>query len=140
MDIRDCTVDDLPWMLRTAKAAYPEELWDDERAAHWAYLCVHSPAMITMRGPGVCGFAQVSELAWSPPGVRVCALAHLFGTALDRAGMETMAVVRAIWERAQGLGCHRFYIESIYADLTPIAKRLHGRAFPPTYVVEVQGQ
>lgn len=137
MHIRDCTADDVPWILRQARAAYIGlvEQWHDDGATAWVAACVAAPDMITVRGDGVVGFGGLVAYPWAPT-VRECDLVHLFGSATDPGGTEALQVVRSVWERAQSLGCRKMYIGSIFADLTVIGRRLGGKPFAPVYVLE----
>lgn len=137
MNIRDCTIDDIPWILEQARVAYAERVtgWSEDGAANWIDACVRADDVITIRGDGIVGFADVVSFPWAPTD-RECDLMHLFGAASDRAGMEALAVVSAIRERAEQMGCRRTYISSIFVDLTPIGRRLGGKPYPPVYVLE----
>ena len=137
MHIRDCTPDDNAWILDCARKAYAGLIdgWHDEGAAAWIDACVRSNSTITMRGDGVVGFADVMAFPWAPRELE-CDLMHLFGAASDPAGREALSVVAAIQKRSEQMGCARLYISSIFADLTPIGRRLGGRPFRPVYIVE----
>jgi hypothetical protein len=137
MNIRDCTLDDVPWVLDRARMAYAGRVegWHEAGAALWVDACIRSDQIITVRGNGIVGFGEVMAFPWAPT-VRECDLLHLFGSASDPAGMESLSVVSAIRDRAEAMGCRRMYISSIFVDLTPVGKRLGGKPFPSVYVLE----
>jgi hypothetical protein len=132
--IRDCTYDDIPWMVETAISAYDGwERFTPECGALWAKASIDSDAMIVLRGQTHVAFANLMRLPWSPS-VIVCYLVHLFGPKAWT--LEPLHLVQAINERRKAAGASRFYIASIYQDLAPIGRRMGARPLTPDWVLE----
>lgn len=134
--IRPCVLDDLPWILAQARAAYAPlvEGWDDAGAEIWTRACIQSPKTIAMRGEKVVGLGMVLAMPYAPT-ILFCDLAHLFRTP-GKGGFEVFDVVHAISARSAEMGCKKFFIGSIFADLSPIAQRLGGRPLNRMWVVD----
>jgi hypothetical protein len=138
MNIRDCTIDDVPWIAAQAKIVFGPLVagYDESGAFGWIDHCVRCDTTITVRGPGVVAFADVIAFPWAP-GILECDLMHLFGASTDAFATEAMAVGRAVRDRAVAMGCRHFYIGSAFRDLTPIGRRLGGSALPPVYRLDL---
>lgn len=135
MTIRDCTHDDIPWLVETAAAAYDGliEDFNRETAAVWARVCINSPTTIFLRGETHAICVYTTFLPWAPKH-KVADLAYVFGP--NNGSMEALQLFKAVNRMCQELGCDRFIIGSVYADLSPIARRLGGRKLNPLWGVE----
>lgn len=135
--IRDCTTDDIPWLLGRARDAFAPLIdgYDERGALVWIEHCVRSETMITVRGPGVAAFADVFAPPWAPMRLE-CDLVHLFGKSTYF--NEAMSVGEFVKTRAVAMGCRTFYVGSAFADLTAVGKRFGGTPLPPVYRVELQ--
>lgn len=137
MEIRPCTPDDVPWILKQAKIAFGSIVdgYDEKGAEGWIDYAIRAPDMICMRGEYVVGFGSVLKLPWAPT-VGVCDLVHLFGDATRSQGQEAIAVTRAIRDRCFAICCKNMYIGSVYRDLSVVARALGGTPTSMTYVLE----
>ena len=133
--IRDCTLADVPWLAETAEGAYRGlvEGFDRAAAEGWIGQCLADPSMWVVRGETHAGFATFYRFPWAPT-ESCCDLVHLYGP--KRQGLEPLRIVEAFDQKRRALGCRRFYIGSIYADLSPIAKRLGGQPTTTMWVIE----
>jgi hypothetical protein len=138
MSVQECTAFDIPWLVETAGKSYAEWMdeWDEEGAIRWVAQCIADPDMLCVKADHTVGFAQIISMPWAPTKL-VCDLLHLWSDGdPERSPHEAMEVVGELDLMRRARGCSRFYIGSIYRDLSPIAKRLGGRALNTTWVVE----
>jgi hypothetical protein len=132
--IRDCTTADLPWLTASADAAYRGLIsgFSVLHAEAWLRVCIDNPDIYVLRGETHAAVAHVMAYPWAP-GRKCCDLLYLFGT--PGRVMEPMRLVRVIDERRLAAGCQEFFINSIYADLSPLARRLGGVRVGETWQV-----
>lgn len=135
MEIRDCTEEDVPWLCEIGKRTYEDLVdgYDEKAAAEWAMICVKSPQVIVVRGEGVAAFAVLGSDPWAPQKI-YCEIVHLFGRSVSP--MEAFRVVQAIDERRRKAGIDKLYAGSLFADLSPIMRRLGARQLNPYWVIE----
>lgn len=136
MEIRDCTSDDVPWLLDEARRVFAPLIdgYEEEGAAAWVAHCVGSDTTITIRGRGIAAFAEIIAFPWAPKRLE-CDLMHLFGTALDP--MEAIGVTCAVRDRAAAMGCRTLYVGSAFQDISVIGKRMRGQPLPPVYRLDM---
>lgn len=137
MEIRPCTPDDVPWILKRAKIAFGSIVngYDEKGAEAWIDYAIRAPDMICMRGEYVVGFGSVLRLPWAPT-VGVCDLVHLFGKSPRGQAWEAIDVTRVIRDRCFEMGCLEMYIGSAYADLSVVGAELGGKPTSMTYVLK----
>lgn len=133
--IRDVVKEDIPWVLDVARVAYKPLIPDfqEEGARHWLEACLVDPTVIFLRGIRTVAIAAVMRVPWTKE--LACDLMQLF--ALPGGRMEPVAIVREVARRARAMGGARMFLGSVFADLTPIARRLGARTLSMSYVLEL---
>ena len=122
-------------MLDSARQAYAPWLdeWNEAGARAWLEKCVSDDVTFCVRGEQTAGIAQVLWMPWAPSRP-ICDLVHLWG--LGGENWEAVWVVRKLDEMRIAAGCAKFYVGSVYRDLSPIARRLGGRRLSNMWVLE----
>ncbi len=136
MTVRDCSQDDIPFMLELGNERYAEleEGYEPEAAERWLRAVVGAPAVIAVRGEESCAIAFIVWPTWTPSASycdlgAICARKHL------RHPLEPLRLLRAIDTKRRERGCSRFYIHSSFTDLAPFARRLGAVPLTQSYVV-----
>ena len=134
--IRPCILDDVPWILTQSRLAHVPlvEEYDEPAVEIWVRACIGSERMITMRGEAVIGVGSMFAFPWAPS-TQVCMLSHFFRPP-GKGAHEAFHVIQAIDTESERQGCRKFYIDSMFADLSPFARRLGGRPLNTMWVVE----
>lgn len=134
--IRDCTIDDVPWMGRLAAMRYVgmEEGYVPAAAEQWATRLIGQPDVIAVRGEHSAAMAFVVRPAWAP-GTAYCDLGMIWSEPKQTPTFEPVRLLRAIDQRRRALGCSRFFLHSSFADLSPLARRIGAVQLAPSFVV-----
>lgn len=138
MIIRQCTADDIPWLLALSELAYRKTDYGDFNATAakgWLVKYIDNPRVLCVRGKETAALAQVNPVFWKPE-EKTCELQFLASTGTKNAAFELLKILEFINELRKKSGCATFWINSRIADLEPLAKRLGARLIAKSYLVE----
>ena len=138
--VRQCTIEDIDFLIEVAKEAYPEG-FDDKAARDWLAVRLWDPNLAFFRGERSAGSAMM-QVKFHAPGRKQCYLIHLCAKkATNGSGWEPLAVLDALaaWGKAQG--ATKFWFADITGiDLNAFCKRRGGYEAGHTYVLDLDGK
>jgi hypothetical protein len=130
--IRPATTDDIPFMLRLARARYNRP-FDDKQASAFLARAIRDPEMCVLVSERGAALGAITQSFWDAPRAYL-----MFIVAFPGRGMigEGVALVRAVnrWRCERGAESLHFG-EDTGLNFAPLARRVGAEVDRPTYVL-----